>query len=270
MISLRAATAPPKPFCTLPAPSAEAVSSSSIDPGHPRRLLVVDDDADFRHALALFLAGEGFGVTECSSGQSAVEFVRSKAGVDVMLLDWRMPEMNGLEVLQTLRQHGMTTPTIFLTALSDDVHEEAALSGGAVDYVDKSRISSILVKRIELIAARQKTLPDSERQNEVQLGGLTLRFEAHRALWQGAAVDLTHTEFRMVSRLALRAGEDVAYRELYDLVHGKGFVAGCGEHGYRTNVRTFIKRIRKKFRAIDPSFSCIENYGGFGYRWAVR
>jgi two-component system response regulator ChvI len=182
-----------------------------------------------------------------------------------------MPEMNGLEVLQALRQDGIATPTIFLTGVSDDAHEEAALSSGAVDYVDKSRISSTLVKRIELIAARQKSLPAPEQQqNEVRLGGLTLRLDAHRALWQGALIDLTHTEFRMVSRLALKAGEDVSYRELYDLVHGKGFVAGCGELGYRTNVRTFIKRIRQKFRATDPSFACIENYGGFGYRWAVR
>jgi two-component system, OmpR family, response regulator ChvI len=132
-------------------------------------------------------------------------------------------------------------------------------------------VSSILVKRIELIAARQKSVPDADRQqNEVCLGALTLRLEAHRALWQGAPIDLTHTEFRMVSRLALRAGEDVSYRELYDLVHGKNFVAGSGELGYRTNVRTFIKRIRHKFRAIDLSFTAIENYGGFGYRWAVQ
>jgi two-component system, OmpR family, response regulator ChvI len=73
-----------------------------------------------------------------------------------------------------------------------------------------------------------------------------------------------------VSRLALKAGEDVSYRELYDLVHGKDFIAGGGEHGYRVNVRTFIKRIRQKFRDIDRSFGCIENYGGFGYRWTVQ
>ena len=267
MISLRTVTAPEKPFRTLP----PRPVASSVDAGRARRLLIVDDDHDFRRTLSLFLADEGFEVAERAGGQPALDFFRGKERVDVVLLDWRMPEMNGLEVLQALRQHGIATPTIFLTALSDDVHEEAALSSGAVDYVDKSRISSILVKRIELIAARQKSLPDRERQqNDVHLGALTLRLDAHRALWQGIAIDLTHTEFRMVSRLALRAGEDVSYRELYDLVHGKDFIAGCGELGFRTNVRTFIKRIRQKFRAIDLSFACIENYGGFGYRWAVR
>ena len=266
MMSLRAVTAPQRPLRTLETPPA---SPSALD--RPRRLLIVDDDDGFRGALALFLAEEGFDVAQCASGRSALDFCRDNESVDVMLLDWRMPEMNGLEVLHALRQHGIATPTVFLTALSDDVHEEAALSSGAVDYVDKSRIRSILIKRIELISARQKSLRAPEQQpGEVHLGGLTLRLDAHRALWQGAPVDLTHTEFRMVSRLALKAGEDVSYRELYDLVHGKDFVAGCGELGYRTNVRTFIKRIRQKFRQIDPSFACIENYGGFGYRWAVR
>jgi len=82
-------------------------------------------------------------------------------------------------------------------------------------------------------------------------------------------IELTLTEFRMVSRLAMKPGEDVSYRELYDLVHGKDFEAGYGTDGYRTNVRTFIKRIRKKFRSIDDGFRCIENYASHGYRWRL-
>ncbi|HLW28926.1 MAG TPA: helix-turn-helix domain-containing protein, partial [Kiloniellales bacterium] len=66
---------------------------------------------------------------------------------------------------------------------------------------------------------------------------------------------------------AERAGQDVTYRELYDLVHGRGFVAGSGPDGYRANVRTFMKRIRQKFRELDEDFDEIENYPGFGYRW---
>ena len=71
----------------------------------------------------------------------------------------------------------------------------------------------------------------------------------------------------MVHCLASRAGHDISYRELYDMVHGKGFVAGPGADGYRSNVRTFIKRIRRKFKEIDSGFDGIENYPGFGYRW---
>ena len=61
----------------------------------------------------------------------------------------------------------------------------------------------------------------------------------------------------------------MSYREIYDLVHGEGFVAGAGEDGYRANVRTFIKRIRQKFRDLDDTFDRIENYPSYGYRWAT-
>jgi two-component system response regulator ChvI len=71
----------------------------------------------------------------------------------------------------------------------------------------------------------------------------------------------------MVDCLVSKAGSDVSYRELYDMVHGEGFAAGAGEIGYRTNVRAFIKRIRQKFKDADADFSQIENYPGFGYRW---
>jgi two-component system, OmpR family, response regulator ChvI len=174
-------------------------------------------------------------------------------------------------VLRGLRERGVATPVIFLTALSDETHEEAALAGGAVDFIDKSRRIAILLKRIELIVEAQKPLPDpgQARATQFRMGELELRFDINRAFWRGQVIELTLTEFRMVSRLAMKPGEDVSYRELYDLVHGKDFVAGYGTDGYRTNVRTFIKRIRKKFRGIDDGFGCIENYASYGYRWRL-
>ena len=236
------------------------------------RILVVDDDDEFRESLSLNLVDEGFAVTTFANGPSALEYVAGGENAEVILLDWRMPGMNGLEVLRELRQRGIATPVIFLTALSDDIYEEAALAGGAVDFIDKSRRLSILVRRIELIAEGQRPLPDPSQQQpppQVRLGALELRFDINRAFWRGSAIDLTLTEFRMVSQLALKPGEDVSYRELYDLVHGKDFLAGSGADGYRANVRTFIKRIRKKFRDVDPAFDEIHNYAGFGYRWTV-
>src|SRR3546814_7940754 len=80
-------------------------------------------------------------------------------------------------------------------------------------------------------------------------------------------VDLTLTEFNIVRLLASVHESDVSYRQIYDLVRGKNFVAGYGEDGYRVNVRSFIKRIRQKFREVDDTFACIGNYPGFGYRW---
>jgi two-component system response regulator ChvI len=163
---------------------------------------------------------------------------------------------------------------IFLTVLSDDIYEEAALAGGAVDFIDKSRRLPILIRRLRLIAAGVRPAagpmlePAALAPAPLRLGRLELRFDTSRAFWGGRPVDLTLTEFRILALLADRAGQDVGYREIYDLVHGKDFVAGHGAEGYRANVRTFIKRIRKKFRDRDPDFDRIDNYPGFGYRWA--
>jgi two-component system response regulator ChvI len=179
--------------------------------------------------------------------------------------------MNGLEVLRALRRSGKSVPVIFLTVLSEDIYEEAALEGGAVDFIDKSRRLSILLRRLRLITEGTRPVPDAEAGRPagdmLQVGPLELRFDISRASWAGKPVDLTLTEFKIVALLAMRPGEDVSYREIYDLVHGKDFVAGYGAEGYRANVRTFIKRIRKKFRDVDAEFEHIDNYAGFGYRW---
>jgi two-component system, OmpR family, response regulator ChvI len=254
-----------------PEAGASPTSSPSTKQIPPRvRVLLIDDDDEFRESLSLNLMDEGFAVTTFANGPSALEHVAAGESADVILLDWRMPGMNGLEVLRELRQRGIVTPVIFLTVLSDDIYEEAALAGGAVDFIDKSRRLSILVRRIELIAEGQRPLPSASQQQpppQVRLGALELRFDINRAFWKGSAIDLTLTEFRMVSQLALKPGEDVSYRELYDLVHGKDFLAGSGADGYRANVRTFIKRIRKKFRDVDLEFDQVRNYAGFGYQW---
>jgi two-component system, OmpR family, response regulator ChvI len=235
-------------------------------------LLLVDDDDLFRESLGLNLVDEGYEVTSVPSGRDALGFLQGGGSVDVVLLDWRMPNLSGLDVLRHMRRAGITTPVIFLTALSDDIYEEAALEGGAVDFIDKARRLPILLKRLELIAAGIRPAADaaSPQSASMRLGALELRLDANRALWAGRTIDLTLTEFKIVALLAEKVGEDVGYRQIYDLVHGKDFVAGQGTEGYRANVRTFIKRIRKKFRDSDPGFDHIENYAGFGYRWNAQ
>jgi two-component system, OmpR family, response regulator ChvI len=232
-------------------------------------LLLVDDDDLFRESLGLNLIDEGYEVTSFDNGRDALAYLEQGGDADAMLLDWRMPQLTGIEVLRNLRGRGIALPVIFLTALSDDIYEEAALAGGAVDFIDKSRRLPILVKRLQLITEGARPAADAEppHPDALKLGRLELRFDVNRALWAGDTVELTLTEFKILALLAEKAGQDVGYREIYDLVHGKDFVAGHGAEGYRANVRTFIKRIRKKFRDSDPDFDHIHNYAGFGYRW---
>src|SRR5262249_12042181 len=128
----------------------------------PRRIsvLLVDDDDLYRDALHMTLRDDGLDVASFGSGRAALDHIDAGNTADAILLDWRMPEMNGLEVLHQLRERGVATPVIFLTALKDDTHEEAALAGGAVDFIDKSRRMPILMRRIGLIVETQKTSPE--------------------------------------------------------------------------------------------------------------
>jgi two-component system response regulator ChvI len=249
------------------------MTDANVQPeGHVRAVLVDDDDL-FRESLGRNLIDAGFEVFDFGSGEKALAHLTLRGDDDIVLLDWKMPGMNGIEVLRRIRQAGLEVPVIFLTVLNDQIYEEAALQGGAVDFVEKSRSFAILLKRIELIIAGRRggKPPDPDAQAPtMRRGELDLRRDNSRAFWKGAEVPLSVTEFKMVDLLATRVGQDVRYRELYDVVHGEGFSAGYGAEGYRTNVRAFVKRIRQKFRDADPTFDEIENYSGFGYRWRER
>lgn len=234
------------------------------------RVALVDDDDLFRESLGLNLTDAGHEVLSFEAGTRLLDFFAEGGAVDLVLLDWRMPQMDGIEVLRALRARSIDVPVIFLTVLSDHIYEEAALAGGALDFVEKSRSLPILMRRMQLILSGNKSSGDElEGAEAYSLGDLELRLEHSRALWKGGRVELTLTEFNIVKLMAARPDVDVSYREIYDLVHGKGFVAGYGPSGYRANVRAFIKRIRQKFRQVDPGFDRIENYPGFGYRWGM-
>ncbi len=235
------------------------------------RVAIVDDDDLFRESLGLNLAEEGYDVIDFANGESALEFLRSGESVEAVLLDWRMPGLDGLAVLRHMREYKIHTPVIFLTVLTDEIYEEAALKWGAVDFIDKSRRLPIILQRLKIITEGGKPSGAGEVPDTVSdrflLGDLDLRTDINRAFWQGQEIDLTLTEFTIVHFLATRDGGDVTYRQIYDIVRGKDFVAGYGPDGYRANVRSFIKRIRKKFRDVDGHFEGIENYPGYGYRW---
>jgi len=231
-------------------------------------VVLVDDDDLFRESLGRNLADAGYAVNDFARGAMALDHLLAGAAANLIILDWKMPEMNGIEVLKRIRAASIEVPALFLTALTDQIYEEAALATGAIDFVEKSRSFSILEKRIGLILDGAKARAGAASDAETMvLGALVLKLKTSRATWADLPVELTLTEFKIVHMLAERTGEDVPYRQIYDLVHGSGFVAGAGPEGFRANVRTFVKRIRQKFRDVDNEFDQIGNYAGFGYRW---
>lgn len=245
------------------------------------RILVVDDDPIIRETLSLNLEDQDFQVHGLPSGEALLDYLRQGGSADLILLDWKMGQFSGLDTLREMRRMGGEIPVIFLTSLTDQIYEEAALATGALDFVDKSRSFSILLHRVRTVLAGRRIPGDAgvpapagaieaAEPGKARIGALTLDPDVGRAYWQDRLVPLTLTEFQIVHALAAAAGRDMRYRDIYDLVHGDGFQAGAAGEGYRANVRGFIKRIRRKFEDMDPSFSEIENYPGFGYRWRAQ
>ena len=247
------------------------MNEPQLEYGERRRIVVVEDDCLVRETLETYLSHHGFDVTGFGDGPSALDHLTTGRSAGLVLLDWRMSPMSGIELLEKLRSAKIDVPVIFLTGLTEQIYEEAALDGGAVDFVEKSRSFTILLKRIELILGGSKLAGDrasSPESEQIQrYGDLEINMASSQVHWRGKRVPLSLSEFAIVSSLVAHSGTDLRYRELYDLVRGEDFVAGVGPDGYRANVRTFIRRIRGKFREVDEGFDKIENFPGFGYRW---
>jgi two-component system, OmpR family, response regulator ChvI len=241
----------------LPARTGNAV-------GQPEaiRILFVEDDEAFRATLSGELHEHGFSVRGFADGKSLLEDEMQDA--DLLLLDWGLPGTTGIDLLKQVRQRGIHLPTVFLTGRALVANERLALDGGAVDFINKSRGIDILISRLKLVC---RSRVDVKARQEFICGKLTLRPAISRAYWDGTDMNFTVGEYNVVHFLASNVGSHVTYRAIYDRMHYAGFLAGAGEAGYRANVRSAIKRIRNKFRELDPGFAEIQNYTGFGYCW---
>lgn len=232
-------------------------------------IVLIHPNDGYRVALAAYLRAQGFSIVEVEDPLAGIEHVLGDGHVDAVLIDADLPEILGIDLLVRLRNLGVKAPIALVATAYNEAHEEAALEYGAADFLSKSRSLSIIAKRLSLLvgSTRDGSLSERSPAETIAVGPLSLKLRCHRALWKGHQVPLTVTEFKIVRLLACRAGEEVSYREIYDVVHGTGFLAGDGPQGYRSNVRSLIRKIRNRFRAIDGGFSEIENYPAFGYRW---
>ena len=233
---------------------------------------VIDDDPLFLDTLVGNLKEAGVSALPLGGGQAALDYFTGGGRATALVLDWQMPDIDGPELLQRLRNKGLNIPALFLTGLTQPIYEERGLKLGAVDFIEKSKSFAVILQRVKLVISGYKTKGETGvGPPPVEIyGPLELHHESARALWRTMAVPLTLSEFKVVALLASRGGGDVPYRAIYDVVRGEGFRAGSGDEGYRANVRALIKRIRQKFRDIDPDFAALDNYAGFGYRWIER
>ena len=228
------------------------------------QIALIDDDQNILTSVSMLLEEEGFEVQTFTDGLSGLEGVL-QGNFSLVVLDIKMPRMDGMEVLRRLREKS-NIPVIFLTSKEDEIDELCGLRMGADDYIKKPFSPNLLIARIKTLIRRAEPVTVSADGSTVadtiiERGALTLNKTRHQCTLNGKPVDLTLTEFLMLYSLVESPGQVKTRDRLIDSAYGANVYIDD-----RT-VDSHIKRLRRKFKDVDPNFSGIETLYGVGYRF---
>ena len=223
-------------------------------------IAVVDDDAQIVTLIEDILEGEGYSVTAYRDSRTALHQIKAKAP-DLVILDVIMPKMNGIELLRSLRQKS-DIPVILLTERIEEGEELLGLQTGADDYIHKPFSQRALIERVKSVLRRVRPAPERETGNGiVERRHLRIDKERYTCSWKGRGIVLTLTEFRLLEALVVRLGV-VQTRDAL-----QAFAYGDQVYVDERTIDSHMKRLRKKFRAVDEEFDGIETLYGVGYRF---
>src|ERR1700712_9455 len=229
-------------------------------------IALVDDDRNILTSVSIALQAEGFAVRIYSDGEAALRAFAENAP-DLVVLDIKMPRLDGMEVLRRLREKSQI-PVIFLTSKDDELDEALGLAMGADDYIAKPFSQRLLIARIRGILRRteeSQAIANGEEpaaETLIDRGRLQMDPARHRVTWSGDNVTLTVTEFLILEALAQRPGVVKTRNQLMDAAYQDDIYVDD-----RT-IDSHIKRLRRKFREVDGDFDAIETLYGAGYRFS--
>jgi two-component system response regulator ChvI len=232
------------------------------------KITLVDDDENIVTSVSLALESHGHTVKAFYDGAAGLAALESDPP-DLAILDVKMPRMDGMEVLRRLRQTS-DLPVIILTSKDEEIDEILGFNLGADDYIHKPFSQRLLLERVKAVLRRANPEEGDAGgpagaggagSKAIRRGRLTLDPARHDCLWDGKPVRLTVTEFLLLQSLAQRPGFVKSRDNLMDAAY---------EDQVYVDDRTIdshIKRMRKKFREVDPTFDAIETLYGVGYRY---
>ena len=238
-------------------------------PEAPRQQVIalVDEDRNILTTVSIALQAEGFATRVYSDGAAALKALLENPP-DLAVCDIKMPQMDGLELLQKLREKS-ALPVIFLTSKDEEPDEALGLALGADDYITKPFSQRLLVARIrailrrsELVRGEVEAQGEAEGGETIERGRLSMDPARHQVTWDGQPVSLTVTEFLILEALAMRPGVIKNRNQLMDAAYSDDVFVDD-----RT-IDSHIKRLRRKFRSTDPQFSGIETLYGAGYSFS--
>jgi len=222
------------------------------------RILIIDDEEDIREILVYNLQKEGYQVFQASTGREGIEVAITQKP-DLVLLDVMMPEMDGIEVCQTLRENPKTKDVriCFLTARNEDYSQIAGLDAGADDYVSKPVKPKVLASRIKAILRRKSSGAAVQPKEDTQ--NLVIDREKYIVLKKGKPIHLPRKEFELLALLASKPGKVYERDIILESVWGSGIVVGD---------RTIDVHIRKLREKIGNKY--IKTVKGVGYKFVPR
>lgn len=222
--------------------------------------MIVDDDAEMRTLLAEYFRRLGFEVAEKENGQAALQAAGADR-FDCFILDVAMPEMSGLDLLKKLRDRGIETPALFLTAhdmLDDKV---AGFEAGADDYLAKPFSPRELEYRVEALLRRgQGVKKEAGDEDRTEIGDLVVDRRRHEVSRAGKRIDLTPLEFQILELLASEPGRAWSRNDLLDRVWSTEY------EGYQRNIDPHINRLRKKLENDPKNPHYVLTVRGVGYK----
>jgi two-component system alkaline phosphatase synthesis response regulator PhoP len=222
-----------------------------------QRVLIVDDVREIVHGLAAYFQQAGFETLSAYDGRAALEIYRRERP-DLIILDWMMPELDGLEVCRQIRRDS-AVPIIMLTARVEETDTLIGLELGADDYIAKPFRAREVVARARALLRRASGM--MAPATLLRGAAITLDLDRHSAEVRGQPVELTPTEFAILAALMRNPGRPLARAQLLDAAQGDAF------EGYERTIDAHIKNLRRKVEADPASPRAIITVFGVGYKF---
>ncbi len=229
-------------------------------------ILIVEDEFAVARGVEYALQQEGYDVRVARSGEEGLEFATQQAP-DLLVLDVRLPGIDGFEVLRRLRASGSKAPVLFLTARDDEVDKVIGLELGADDYLTKPFSLRELMSRIKALLRRAYgDLADATGGRVIRFRDLVIDLERRRVSRGERRISLTATEFEILRHLASRPGRVYSRRELLELV--RDYESSLDQDEKTINVHVSHLREKLEDDPFAPAF--ILTVRGAGYAFAER
>nr|WP_319490604.1 response regulator [uncultured Desulfobacter sp.] len=222
-------------------------------------ILIVDDEEDILELIKFNLKGEGYNILQAMTGEEAIKIAK-QSGPDLMVLDLMLPGIDGLEVTRYLKNNDTTTdiPIVMLTAKGEESDIITGLELGANDYISKPFSPRELTARIRAILRRRQKNSAEAPVRVRQEGDMVIDRAKHRVSIEGKLVELTLSEFELLSFLAEKKGWVFTRGQIVDAIHGENYAVT------ERSIDVIIVGLRKKLGSYS---SCIETVRGVGYRF---